>query len=326
MNKIRKASGMIWLFIFLTAFELLVARNLYFYGLAPNSSIGQIFSLLKIFEAQDKEKIHWLVVGDSQSRDGIRPDLVSRELGCDPGSIFNLSINGGKPVDYEYLLQKVIPKLPHLQGVVITVNEHYFERGNVQDDPKFRFLGSLRDKMLVPGPERKADLFLSWAWYSYGMHRQWWEIVKMIVPGSRPSKELIAYQGGLPPLNDTPEEHKTKKYAENLSRSWMLDLRLTGPQVRALERTVNYLDFQDISWVLVHLPKTELMEKTIKEKFPRQEEQFWHFLNNLCARHGKDCYQDFTGITEDCFRDVNHMNDKGAEKLAPQIAEIIKKM
>ncbi|ATW24521.1 hypothetical protein [Candidatus Formimonas warabiya] len=323
MNIFRKS--FFWFLIFLMAFEFLIARNLAFYGLAPTSSVGQISSLLKIFDRQDKEKIRWLVLGDSQSRDAIRPTLVARELGQDPGSIFNLSINAGKPTDFEYLLRQVVPRLPNLQGVIITVNEHYFDRKDVQYDPKFRFIAGLGDRAAVPGPERKADLVLSWLSYTYGMRLQWWETMKMVFRGET-APDTDAYPGGLAPVSDSTEEHYTVKYAKELSTSWLLDFRLPGPESGALERTLQFLDGQNLSWQMVYLPKTALIDRIIDEKFCRQEQEFFAYVEDLAARHRKKLYRDFPGLTYDCFRDVNHMNEKGAEKMAPRMGEIIRQM
>lgn len=322
-NLRKKAAGLIWFLLFLALFEVLVARNCSFYQLAPYSSIGQMAHLLKTFAHQDSGKIRWLLVGDSQSRDALRPELIAQALGCDPDSIFNLSINGGKPVDFKYLLRRTVPRLPHLQGVIINVNEHYFDRGELQHDPKFRFLADFKERMLIPGPERKADLLLSWAFYTYGMRTQWWEITKMLVQGKTSFREPINYAWGLGPQSSCTEENKTAEYAKKLSQTWMYKFRLPGPQKTALEETVSYLTSRNISWTLIHLPKTSLIEKTLEEKYPQQRAKFDGYMEKLAQNQGTKYINKFTGITDDCFRDVNHMNGKGASIIAPQVGEVL---
>lgn len=328
----KKIYGLIWFLIFCTLFEWGVARNLSFYGLVPGSSVGQLQAVQRLIDGQTDEElaeIRWLVLGDSQSRDGIRPRLVAKELGCSPQSILNLSINAGKPTDFAYFLEEVLPRLPHLEGVLISVNEHYFDRQSIRFDGKFRFLASFQERMMVPGPERQADLLLSKIFYTYGMEKQWWETIKYIWSElgtgglSVPKQEGI---GGLPPVTQEAAGGKSYDYARRLASSWMTDFRLGEPETFVLEEILDQLKERELAAALIHLPKTPLLEGMIRREYPQQEQDFIRYLNHLAKLYQFSFYRDWTLMGGDCFRDANHVNYKGARILAPQIGRILESM
>jgi len=317
---------MIWFLLFLILIELFIFRNLAFYGIIPASFIGQIQDLYQRFDQQEKDKIEWLILGDSQSMDAIRPPLIARELKCDPDQIFNLSISAGKPLDSLNILEKTIPQLPNLKGVIIAVNEHQFNNSKPVADVKFRYFAGITERIQAPGKEQKAELILGYLSYAYGLRDVWWKIAEKAWEGELPQIKPVEYRWGLDPLTAITPDGKTMQYAIDTAERWLGDYRLEGPQTNAFLQMVNLLERNEINWTLVKIPRMSALENAIKSSYEPQQKEFINLMKQLALDNQKQFITDIPQPPENAYRDVNHVNEKGAAYLAPLIADIIKEM
>ena len=322
--------GLIWFLIFFILIEAFIFRNPSLYGLVPKSFIGQIIDLENRFKAQDSSQIEWIILGDSQAMDAVRPPLIAKQLGIEADKLFNLSISGGKPVNELHLLQKSLPKLNNLKGVLIVVGEHQFNNTALNKDIKFRYDANLKERILASDISERADLLLGGISYGYGLRDVWWQIGKEVWEKKIPIDQLknqevkYKYPWGLDPVPWSAPEYKTEQYAKETADRWLNNFEIEGPHTVAFLDTVELLDKSNIPWVVVQLPRMILIEDAINKQYPNEQKAYYHFIEETVETYNKEfIINEFPKLPDDAFRDINHVNEKGAKLLAPSLTNII---
>jgi len=320
----RKYAGLIWCLVFLTILEIAVFRNPKLYLLAPDGFIGQMVDLEQRLELRDKQKIEWLIIGDSQGRDGLRPPMLAKAAGIDAAAVFNLSISGGKPIDTLRILEKKLDELPNLKGVIIQVNEHQLNNYPLKKDSKFRYNATLSERWQAPGLAQKADLLLGWLSYGYGMRDVWQNLWKLYRLGKLPTRVSTpaTYHWGLEPWTQGGTNFKTVNTARDTAQRWMENYQLQGPQTRALEQIIAMLEARKLEWLFIHLPRMPVFEQEMQKNYGQQQALFFSYLEKTAQQHQCRFWRDQRPLPAEAFRDVNHVNDKGALLLAQRYGKI----
>src|SRR5690606_7444222 len=114
--------GLIGFLALFAALEVVVFRSPALYGIEYRSAVGQFTELEQSFRHADTERITIAILGDSQSKDALRPDMLAEASGRDPASIFNFSISGGKAFDIYRTYLQYADQLTALEEVIVVVN------------------------------------------------------------------------------------------------------------------------------------------------------------------------------------------------------------
>jgi len=313
--------GFIWALLFVVLCEAFLFRNPALYGISPASFIGQIADVEKRLEAQDTEKIKLLVLGDSQSMDALRPPLLAARYGLKPDEVFNLSVSGGKAVDMLHLYERHKDKMPNLQRVIISVNEHQLNSTTDHADNKFRYHATLWERLQVPHVEEKADLAFGWLLYSYGLREVWTQMWKLYWEGKLPQqpRDKYAYKWGLPPVEGRDAKHFGPNYAAEVAKRWMPEYRLEGAQTQALKRLMGELSEHGVQVTVLQLPRTQAFEHVMKTQYAAEQAAYRQFIDNLAKQHNGRFVIIPPTLDDSYFRDANHMNKKGAEKITAEL-------
>jgi hypothetical protein len=313
--------GFVWALLFVVLCEAFIFRNPALYGLSPASFIGQIADVEKRFERQDTSKIKLLVLGDSQSMDALRVPLLAKRYGLEPDEIFNMSVSGGKVVDMLRLYEKHKKELPNLKRVIISVNEHQLNSSTDSGDLKFRYNATLWERLQVPHVEQKADLAFGWLLYSYGLREVWTKLWSLYWEGQLPQqpKDHYTYRWGLPPVEGREPDHLGPKYAAEVAKRWMPEYRLKGAETNALKRLMDDLSEQNVQIMTLQLPRTQAFEQIMKEQYKPEQDAFRKFVGDLTEQHHGRFVIIPPTLDESYFRDANHMNKKGAEKITAEL-------
>jgi hypothetical protein len=314
--------GFVWALLVVVLCEVLIFRNPAFYGMSPASFIGQIADVEKRLNAQNKANIKLLVLGDSQSMDALRPPLLAAKYGMKPDEVFNLSVSGGKAVDMLRLYEKHQKELPNLQHVIISVNEHQLNSSTDFTDNKFRYHATLWERLQVPHVENKADLAFGWLLYSYGLREVWTKMFTLYWEDKLPQqpRDKYQYKWGLPPVEGREANHFGANYAAQVAKRWMPEYRLTGAQTAALEQLLKDLSGKGIDFTILQLPRTQAFERVMKEQYGEQQAAYRRLVSNLATKYqGKFVILPPT-LDDSYFRDANHVNKRGAEKITAELS------
>ncbi|AMA71715.1 hypothetical protein SAMN04489735_103414 [Aneurinibacillus thermoaerophilus] len=314
--------GFLWALLLVALCEAFIFRNPALYGMSPASFIGQITDVEKRLESQNTAKIKLLVLGDSQSMDALRPPLLAARYGLKPDEVFNLSISGGKAVDMLHLYEKHKQDLPNLQHVIISVNEHQLNASTDFSDNKFRYHATLAERLQVPHFENKMDLAFGWLLYSYGLREVWTEMAKLYWEDKlpQPPRDQYKYKWGLPPVEAREANHLGPAYAAEVAKRWMRDYQLKGVETNALERLMKELSKQGVSFTVVQLPRTQAFETIMKKQYASEQAAYRHLVGELSTRYNGRFIIIPPTLDDSYFRDANHVNKKGAEKITAELS------
>jgi hypothetical protein len=103
----------------------------------------------------------------------------------------------------------------------------------------------------------------------------------------------------------------------------------TGSHLKYLDRLIDWAHSAGTTVVLVDMPTTEDLE----QRHPAQFEEYRRVVNRVAAEHGIPLIcaeRSRTGLTDDHFADLIHLNRPGAERfsgwLAPELAKVLSKV
>ncbi|WP_027415552.1 hypothetical protein [Aneurinibacillus terranovensis] len=316
--------GLIWALLLLVLSEIFIFRNPAIYGAIPASSVGQITDLEKRLARQDRAKIKMVIFGDSQSMDALRPPMLAKRYGLKPDEMFNLSVSGGKPVDMLRLYEKVMDTLPNVKYAILAVNEHQLNNRNYLDDTKFRYNATLLERLETPGFTNKADLAFGWLLYSYGMRGVWTQMLPLYLKGQlpQPPDDHYAYRWGLPPVEKIERNHIGPAYSKVVADRWMANYQVEGPQTTAFEKVLAGLSSRGIKWTILQLPRTPEFERLMKETYGPQQKAFRDLEARLAQQYGEKFVVIPPVLGDEYFRDANHVNKRGAERVAGYVPGI----
>lgn len=307
------------------ALEICVFRNPDLYAVEYRSSVGQFAELDQSFRHADAQRITTAILGDSQSKDALRPDLLAAASGRDPASIFNFSISGGKAFDIYHTYLRYADQLPNLREAIIVVNEHQINSHDMASDVKFRYYAGFRDRLQVVNWDNYGELALGWVSKAVDMRAVWSKIVKSYFRGTLPKKPVteIWKPGGLRAETQLEENGLTVAYAEARADGWFAGYDLDGLQTSSLEALLRDLHARGVRVTILQIPRSELFEEAVKRRYPAEQQAFFDKVGELAERYGAT----FTimsngGLSlQEHFRDSNHVNPKGAAIVSREVAE-----
>lgn len=315
--------GMVWALLFLVLSEVLIFRNPSFYGLVPNSFIGQIGNVKNRLHQQDRTKIKLLILGDSQSLHGLLPQMLAEKYGLQPDEIFNLSLNAGKAIDMLHIFEEEAKGLPNLQAVWICVNEHQFNSVNYLSDNKFRFFASFAERWDEPSFSNRMELLFGGLFYSYGLREVWTSMYDMYQKGEIPQEPIdhYAYRWGLPTNFITEPTHFGATYSKDVINRWMENFRFPGAQTRALDLLLQKIKKRNLSFSIIQLPRTQTFESIMKETYPNQQQEYRNYLDQLGKKYKGRWMIIPPSLNDSYFFDANHLNPDGARKILPLLPD-----
>ncbi len=308
--------GFIVLIVFL---EIAVFRNIDFYGLSPGF-IGQIAELKHSFARADADQIEIAVLGDSQSIDALRPEMLAAELGIPRERIFNFSISGGSAFDIAKTYDRYKDRLPRLKKAIVVVNEHQLNDTLNDGDVKFKYFAGLRDRLAVMNADNYGELLLGWALKMYDMRTVWADMVLKYRSGKL-RDHIPAHEGGLAPVVWSKPEDRTKAYANEVADRWFQQYRIDGVRTRAFDAMIRELRSRGVAVTILQLPRSSYFEDTVKEKYGKQQDAYFAVVRGIAERYGASFeVMPNDELTLDDFRDTNHVNPKGAEWVSRYVA------
>lgn len=312
--------GALAAFLLLGLMDASIFRDPAFYDLgnkngARGGFIGQFAHIARAFEAQGGENIEYAIFGDSQSIDALRPDAMAEALGIPADRIFNFSTSGGKPTDNLYLYRKYAKQMPNLKKVLYIVNEHQLNNADAGNDTKFKFHARLRQRLKAINRDNYGELLTGWALRSFGLRTEWTALLERYRAGTWPPEEEAVFPGGIEPLRWAPPSTKTPEYAEEVAERWFRDWQPDGVYTDALAELLAAWRERGVEAVVLEIPRMPWFEAAVAEKYGEEREQYVRMVAEIAARYGaafEVVSAEEAGLTEDGFRDVNHMSPDGA--------------
>ncbi|MEX2415929.1 MAG: hypothetical protein WD424_07280 [Paenibacillaceae bacterium] len=320
--------GLFIALLILAIADVYIFRSAYTYDLgtekgARGGIIGQWAQLDRSFRAADPERIEYAILGDSQSIDALRPDIMADELGVSAESIFNFSVTGGKPTDIAYTYHQYIDRLPNLKQLILVVNEHQFNNADSAQDPKFKFHASLQQRWQAINKDNYGELLAGWVFRSFGMRSEWQKLVGRYRSGEFPLNPP-PFPGGIQPLLWSPPTDRTIDFAQQVADRWFKNWQPEGVYSATFDLLVRDIRSEGIALTIVQLPRTDLFEQAIQTRYAEQQQAYFeHILATAAANDVEFIILDNALLTREveAFRDANHVNPQGAEQLSRYVAD-----
>jgi hypothetical protein len=310
--------------VIMVLLEAFVFRNVDFYGYSPGF-IGQMAELKASFAQAEEEEITVAVFGDSQSMDAIRPEQLAEAMGLEPENIFNFSLSGASAFDLYKTYEAVRDRLPRLEQAVVVVNEHQFNNAEAADDIKFKFTANLRERLAAMDADNYGDLLLGWLSKAYDMRSVWTMMLEKYRNGEL-REEIPVHAGGLPPVTWSPSSSRTAEYAEETADRWFVHYDLEGVRTEAFEALVRELADRGVRVTIVQLPRSQIFEEIIREKYAAEQERYLQLVSGIAERYGAEWIIMPNGelSLEKHFRDTNHVNPAGARWVSAYLGGLLK--
>jgi hypothetical protein len=313
--------GALVAFLLLGLLDVYVFRNPAFYDLgnkngARGGFIGQFAHIERAFEAQGGENIEYAIFGDSQSIDALRPDLMAEALGVPADRIFNFSVSGGKPTDNLYLYRTYANRMPNLKKAIYVVNEHQLNNADAGDDTKFKFHATLRQRLKALDRDNYGELLTGWALRSFGLRTEWNGLIGRYRAGTWPPEEEAMFPGGIEPLRWADPKTKTPEYAEEVAERWFRNWQPKGVYTDALTELLKAWQEHGVEAVVLQIPRMPWFEATVAKKHAEERDEYLRVVSEAAKETGamfEVVAAEEAGLTEEHFRDVNHMNPDGAD-------------
>ncbi|MEX1028546.1 MAG: hypothetical protein WDZ91_00695 [Paenibacillaceae bacterium] len=324
----RMGWGLLVVLLILAIADIYIFRNAYTYDLgtekgARGGIIGQWAQLDRSFEGTDPDRIEYAILGDSQSLDAFRPDMMADELGMEDEQVFNFSVTGGKPTDIAYTYRQYIERLPNLQHIILVVNEHQFNNADSAKDPKFKFHATLRQRIQAMDRDNYGELLTGWVFRSFGMRTEWQSLVGRYRSGELPVNPA-AFPGGIQPMTWSAPADRTADFAMQVADRWFKDWQMDGVYTHTFDQLVSDIHDDGIELTIVQLPRTDLFEQQVRSKYAAEQQAYFDHIRSIASASSVEfTVMDAitTGVTIDSFRDTNHVNPHGAEQLSRYAAD-----
>jgi len=316
--------GLIGFLVLFAALEIAVFRNPDLYGIEYRSAVGQFAELDQSFRHADARRITTIILGDSQSKDALRPNLLAEAAGRDADSIFNFSISGGKAYDIYRTYMQYADRLTGLKEAIIVVNEHQINTYNVANDMKFRYFAGLRDRLRVLDAENYGELTLGWLSKAFDLRSVWSKMIQSYFKNTLPKRPVteVWQPGGLRAETQNEPEGLTAAYAEARADGWFAQYNLTGLQVESLEALLDDLHDRGVRIVILQIPRSDLFEEAVIRKYPAEQQAYLDKIRSLAQQYGAEFAvmpNDSLSLKEH-FRDANHVNPAGAAIVSREVA------
>lgn len=312
--------GFILFLVFLIAAEVFVFRNVMVYGYSPGF-IGQLAEIAESFDHTDASQIQTAIFGDSTGMDGLRPDLIARDLGRPSETVYNFSLSGGSAYDIAQMYKHYIDRLPNVQDILVVVNEHQLNSYQAEKDDKFRFFAGLRDRLQVMDLDNFGELLVGWALKSYDMRTVWHMMIEKYRAGKL-RDEIPWAEGGLPAVKWSPKTDKTPEHAADVADRWFDHYQLQGVRAAAFEWMIADMRARGHRVIILQLPRTRLFEDAIQQKYAQQQQAFVAKVNEIAAQQGASFHiMSNQGLDAEDFRDTNHISPYGAEQVSHVVVE-----
>lgn len=319
------SAGFLGFLVLFAALEVSVFRDIYFYGIEYRSMAGQFAELDYSFRQADPARIETIILGDSQSKDALRPDLLAAASGRDPAAIFNFSLSGGKAFEIYHTYKKYAGSMPHVKQAIVVVNEHQINDHNIENDPKFRLYAGLSDRLKVMDKDNYGELLIGWVSKAFDMRSVWSKMLQSYWNDTLPKRPLpeVWKPGGLRAETQLEQGGLTPEYAEKRADGWFEQYDIEGLQAESLDNLLRELKERGIRTVVVQIPRSEMFEETVRRKYGALQQAYFDKVRSLASQYGAEfVIMSNEGLAlEEHFRDTNHVNPKGAEIVSRRVAE-----
>ncbi|WP_442602597.1 SGNH/GDSL hydrolase family protein [Paenibacillus sp. KN14-4R] len=320
--KKKLAWGLIGFIILLVLSEVFVFRNLNFY-VPEKKFISQLAELDHSFRAADHNAIDTVIFGDSQSIDGLRPEMLANAAGMKPEQLFNFSLSGGKAFEIYHTYLKYKDQMPNMRRAIVVVNEHQINNAEpkAEQQPMFRYYAGLQDRLRVMNKDNYGDLLVGYVLKSFDLRTIWAGIVDQALdPKKKLSFEISLHPGGIAP--NTVKGDLSAELAKNNVDRWMQNYDTKGILTDSFESLIRDLRAQGVTVTILRIPRTDRFEQAMQSGYALQQQQFHDTIRTIANRYGAEfeIISNEALQTEQDFRDVNHLNTKGAEWLCQLVA------
>lgn len=313
--------GALVAFVLLGLLDVYVFRDAAFYDLgnkngARGGFIGQFAHIERAFRAAGGDNITYAVFGDSQSIDGLRPDVMAEVLGVPAGRIFNFSTSGGKPTDNLYLYRKYGERMPNLERVIYVVNEHQLNNADAGEDTKFKFHATLAQRLVAMNRDNYGELLAGWALRSFGLRTEWRSLIERYQAGTWPPEEEAMFPGGIEPLRWAASSMRTPEYAAEVADRWFKDWQPRGVYTDALGDLLAAWRERGLDVVVVQIPRMPAFDEAVATTYDKERDAYVRMVKEMATSSGATfelIRAEEAGLDTDSFRDVNHMNPEGAD-------------
>ena len=260
-----------------------------------------------------------LYLGDSRVQYGIHPDVVSRECSCGPG--FNAGFSATDPRLTRIMADRLLDKLP-ARLVVIGVSQW-----ELSDGADIHVWG--------PAPE----LVMPWQWAEFGVSVDQPNVAHALLSDTwRIYKYRAALRVALNPWS--PDAGRTdprrgfdeyggrrrvrERDLDQRQQHWVSSFSVQGRRTEALRGMLADLRGRGVQVLLVAPP----LYPNFHARVHREVDMFRAAISGLAADNGV-VFEDLTeprrsGLTQDNFVDVVHLNEGGTTKFSRYVGRVIR--
>lgn len=264
-----------------------------------------------------------LIQGPSHASVGIDPNILTLAFEKNPIFAFNAGLNGRTYPVIDFCSEHVFEDLFKPDMVVLTASPVIFNKNNLwMERNTSEFMSSPMPKHLAARGIKRAWLgFLTKHLELYRLRKREFGLSRGWVDG-----QLKYDDRGFHPLEGTYTEEAKQKFlnTDHPYQKILRSIEFGGPSLVAFDRMVERLRKKKVDVVVVNMPfRSDLLEVSsgLKDEYQvylQQMEERAQTLGFLWLD-----YADLDLVTDQEFRDVDHLNKNGAAKITLQLANDI---
>lgn len=326
-------------FIFSTTFLILVllieifsSHIVYSYHLIDDYYYVANQKLRQLNESEKSDKI--LVFGSSMSREGIDPEILTKDLSA--FDVFKFSVTRGKPMDF-YLMWRNIreEKREEAKLVIISLSPWMFSKKltlhTEQEEGTRVFFKSSAILALYGREAWNLDWFARQSVASVSSFYRYGDYIDQMLDHKNLS--LWKFKGERAIAKAPPEY----RYSENKPESYFLEqlqnkenLRIyslsnytwdikENIQMRALQQLLHELQQKQIPVLVMDMAVNPYRKQLYESGL---EEAYKQFVESAVSSYGK-LYDFSSSYDKENFIDFSHLNPKGRQQFSEDLREII---
>lgn len=313
--------GLILALAILLAIEVAVARQDWIWRLAPRSETGSMFAIerLVIEKAEDPVVVF---MGSSRVRDAIAPRQLESELELPTGTVLNIALTGGSPLDALRLYQRNRSTLSKARLIVLNFEVPQLAKGQPPSS-RDRCLSSLGDRLKWFDRNECLSLVVGYLWRTFDARAQIQGVAASIVMGETGGAS-IGEDGRVvwreKPLEEGPEEINLapilKRHFEGFTLGWR--------QTEAMRAFVEILSEDGVQVMIFHPPLRDSYVEAWTERYPQAHDDVQRALESI--ENATVCYFEKAselGISDQWFYDYGHLTERGTRTMTARMADIL---
>jgi hypothetical protein len=309
--------------VVLVAVELGLARTSWIWSRDPSSASGVFDAMERLIIAPALPPTV-VFMGSSRARDAMAPRRLEQDLGLPPGSVLNLGMTGGAPLDAWMLYRRNRAKLSSARVLVFAVEEWHVNRSfppGVLD----RRLAPLRERIGVFDHDATMSLVAGWFWRTYDAQEPLRDLITTTL--SRRALTLrVTDDGRIVYREHEEQEGPAHTEVAMWATSFYRGFAPSAGRIRQIQSLIDDARADGMAVLVVRLPWRDAYVDEARRSYPREFAEATSTVGRL-QRARVVLYEraSAAGIPERSFHDYGHLTLRGAELMTDLLARDIAK-